>query len=116
MTTIAKTIQLEKKKKLNVDELMQIIRKGIDESIGDMIVTVFVTGATVIYIFLNTHPVYAKTVPGLYIFGMMIQLMIRIVQRFDENYTVQELANQMLGFEDRVMTRLNDIDNHLVPY
>jgi len=114
-TLTTKVIQLGKRKRFDIAELSQKLRKGIDESIGDMIVTVFVTAATLLYMFLNVHPVFLETIPGLYIFAMLIQLMIRVVQRFDADYTVNELATQMVGFEDRINARLDMIEHNQYP-
>jgi len=110
MTSITKSITAVKK--FSIDELMETIRKGIDNSILDMIVTVFITAATVFYMFNNVNPAYLDHIPGMYIFGMMIQLMIRIVQRFDSDYTVNELANQVTGLEDRLTAKLDQIINN----
>jgi len=118
MATVATTEVNSKRatSKIDIAELSEKIRRGIDESIGDMIVTVFVTAATLLYMFINVHPVFLESLPGLYIFGMLVQLMIRVVQRFDADYTTTELGNQMSGFEDRINQRLDSIIRNLMPY
>ncbi len=85
----------------------------MSDSVGDMIVTVAVTGIALAYI-LVTMPVFAFTdFPGLFIAGMMVQLFIRIVHRFDDHYTTDELAERMIEFEASVKASLDEIKRNI---
>lgn len=114
MTTLA-TDKIKDTKRFDIAELSQRLRKGIDESIGDMIVTVFVTAGTLLYMSINVNPVFLADIPGLFIFGMLVQLMIRIVQRFDANNTTDELADRIIEMEQSVNERLDEIIRNQYP-
>jgi hypothetical protein len=76
--------------------------KNVGDSIGDMIVAVAITGITITYMMQIIPAVYASTIPGLYLFGMLVQLFIRIVHRFDDSYTNDELAERILEVENKI--------------
>ena len=103
-TTLEKAKAL---KKINVQEFAATVGVKFSESIGDMVVTVAITGITLAYMLSIMHPVYAATLPGLYILGMLVQLFIRIVHRFDDSYTVDELAERFIEFKEEVNERLD---------
>lgn len=104
-----------KKQKPNFKEFFSNAIEKFADSIGDMIVTVAVTGMTMAYMSIIIHPVYADTIPGLYLAAMITQLFIRIVHRFDESYTTDEVGKQLVNFEDRMNARFDDFYNHFIP-
>ena len=100
-------------KKINLREFSAAVLQKFSESLGDMIVTVAVTGVTLFYMFHIIPSVYANTLPGLYVLGMLTQLFIRIVHRFDDSYTTDELADSMLDFEAAIVERLDEIKRNI---
>jgi hypothetical protein len=101
--------------KFNLREFIATVAEKISDSLGDVIVTVAVTGVTTAYMFNIIPAVYANTIPGLYILGMLVQLFIRIVHRFDDSYTVDELAQQVLRIEDDFNKRMDEFINSYIP-
>ncbi len=97
------------KSKISARDFAATVGINFSESIGDMIVTVAVTGVSLTFIFNTIPAVYANTIPGLYILGMLVQLFIRIVHRFDDSYTTNELAERMIEFEESTNSRLDKI-------
>lgn len=80
------------------------------DTLGDSIVTVFVTMFLIVYIAAYL-PMYSLTnVPGLLITAMLVQLLIRIVHRFDDHYTTDELAERMIEMEHDIREQLNRIE------
>jgi hypothetical protein len=110
MTTITKPVI-----KFDVKDFTQKAFGKISDSIGDMIVTVAITGITLAYMFSIIHPVYASTIPGMYLAAMIVQLFIRIVHRFDESYTTDELAERVIEFEQATNERLDTIIRNQYP-
>jgi hypothetical protein len=100
MTTT--TLENKTVSKINFKLFFSDQSRKIADSIGDMIVTVAITGITLTYIFQIIPAVYASTIPGLYLFGMLVQLFIRIVHRFDDSYTNDELADRILEVENKI--------------
>jgi len=107
-TTNSKTSKT-KKFKFNMREFIATVLQKFSDIIGEMIVTVAVTGITIAFMYQIVHPVYAATVPGLYIAGMVVQLFIRIVHRFDEHYTVDELGAEI----EQIREQLNRIERNV---
>ena len=100
--------------KFNAGEFSALIVKKLSESIGDMVITVAITGITLAYMWQIIHPVYASTIPGFYLAGMFIQLFIRIVHRFDEEYTTNEVGHQLMRLEDEINRRLDNIIANII--
>src|SRR5690349_14073700 len=98
-------------KKINVQDFIATAMEKIDESIGDMIITVLVLGISIAYMFNTIDTTLLTHVIGYYIAGMMVQLLIRIVHRFDDAYTVNELANHFIRFEEEINKRLDTLNN-----
>ncbi|MBI5950187.1 MAG: hypothetical protein HY865_00905 [Chloroflexi bacterium] len=102
-------------RKFNISEFAATVGAKISESIGDMIVTVIITGVMMIYI-PQIHPVYVDSaVPGLYVACMIVQLLIRIVHRFDDSYTADEVGRQLARFEDEINSRIDAIIHNMIP-
>lgn len=99
-------------KRFNVREFSSFALLKMSDSVGDMIVTVAVTGIALAYIII-TMPWYATTdFPGLYIAAMIVQLFIRIVHRFDDHYTTDELAERVIEFQADMNERLDRIERN----
>jgi hypothetical protein len=110
MATITKPVI-----KFDVKDFTQKAFGKISDSIGDMIVTVAITGITLAYMFSIIHPVYASTIPGMYLAAMIVQLFIRIVHRFDDYDQVGELGDRVIELEQSVNERLDTIIRNQYP-
>lgn len=62
-------------------------------SVEETIITVIITGITLAYINAVAVAHLATVVPGLYITYNLVVLLRRIVQRYDDHYTTDELAD-----------------------
>ena len=103
------------KKKFNLGEFAATVGAKISESLGDMIITVIITGLVMIYI-PQVHPVYIDMpVSGFWTAAMIIQLLIRIVHRFDDSYTANEVGKQLERVEDEINARLDRIISGMIP-
>lgn len=102
--------------KFNAKDFSNKAFKKIGESLGDMIVTVAITGITLTYMFNIIPAVYATTIPGMYLMAMIVQLFIRIVHRFDDYDQMQELADRVIEMEQSIKERLDTIINNQMPY
>lgn len=94
----------------NTSDFIATAFAKVSESVGDMVVTVAVTGITMAVMHNITPAVYANTLPGLYIAAMIVQLFIRIVHRFDENYTTDELAERVIELEQTIKENFNNLE------
>lgn len=83
------------------------------ESIFDMVVTVALTGASLAYMSITVHPWLVQTVSGYYIFAMLIAMFIRIVRRFDESYTTQEVGEKLDNYYNDITQRLDTISRNV---
>jgi len=101
------------KNKFNVRDFAVDITEKLSDSIGDMIITVAITGMTLAYMQITEiiPPVYKSTLPGIYIAGMLVQLFIRIVHRFDQSYTTDEVGKQLARFEDELNAKIDKLTN-----
>lgn len=109
MTTLVKTSKNELKEKFNAREFISFVLEKAADSITDTVVTVMVL-AFMLYFTNQLLPAHVSgPFTGLLITGMLIQLLIRIVHRFDDGYTVDELAERMLEMEHSIKTDLNSI-------
>lgn len=106
---------IKSKTKFDLKDFAARAALKVSDSIGDMIVTVAVTGITMAYMSSIIPAVYAGTIPGLYLAAMIVQLFIRIVHRFDESYTTDELAERVIEFEQSTNERLNSIIRNMIP-
>lgn len=97
-------------KKINFKDFIATAFEKVGESIGDMVITVLVLGISIAYMFSTIDAGLLAHVVGYYIAGMMVQLLIRIVHRFDDAYTVNELANHFIRFEEEINKRLDDLN------
>lgn len=95
--------------KLNVKDFIATALYKFSESLGDMVLTVCITGLALMWMGTHINPILVGMVGGYYIFAMLIVLLIRIVQRFDDSYTTEELAERILEFEAAVTGRLDEI-------
>lgn len=110
--TTATAIKKTSNQKFNARAFVSFAFAKMGDSIGDMIITVAVTGLMLTFIAL-TMPIYIDTpINGLIIAGMMVQLFIRIVHRFDDHYTADELAERLIEFESSVKEQLNRIERN----
>ena len=112
------TTKVLKVSKININPLRQYagtVIMALSKSFYDMIVTVAVTAIALTYIFQIVPPVYANTIPGLYIFGMMIALCLRVVKRFDDSYTNDELAERIIELEAGLKEQLDTIIRNQYP-
>jgi len=98
----------------NVKEFTSTIFAKMSESIGDMVITIAITGVVMIYI-PQLHPVYLDIpVSGFFAAAMIVQLLIRIVHRFDNSYTAHEVGEKLQRFEDHFDSRIDELFNNLV--
>lgn len=109
-TTTTKTFDF---KKINFKDFAATAIEKIGDSIGDMVITVLVLGMSIAYMTYTIDAYLLSHVIGYYIAGMIVQLLIRIVHRFDDSYTVQELADRVIEFEQSVNEKLDRIENNL---
>lgn len=116
-TTVNGSIKIvdRTKTKFNLKDFTSTALMKFSESIYDMIITVAVMTAALIWMALFVHPYLVDLVSGYYIFGMVIQLMIRIVHRFDDSYTTDEVGQQLARFEDEWNTRWTNFINNYIP-
>jgi len=101
--------------KFDLKDFAQRAAGKVSDSIGDMIVTVAVTGMTMAYMSFIIHPVYADTIPGMYLAAMIVQLFIRIVHRFDDFDQVGELGDRVTELEQSIKERLDEIIRNQYP-
>ena len=101
------------KEKFNTREFIATALEKFSDSAGDMIITVAVTGFSLYYIIQLLPHQIAGSFVGIYIAGMLVQLFIRIVHRFDDHYTTDELAERVIEFEHTVNQKLDDIKGEL---
>lgn len=113
-TTNISTLKM-KTSKINIKDFISTALIKFSESIGDMVVTVAVTGVTLMWMSITVHPVLVDIVSGYYITAMLLQVLIRIVHRFDDSYTVQELAEQILRMEEEQNKRWDDFIQNYIP-
>jgi hypothetical protein len=106
-TTAHKTYSINK---INVKDFIATALEKASDSIGDMVITVLVLGVSIAYMVNTIDHDFLNRVIGLYIAGMIVQLLIRIVHRFDDSYTINEFANYFITYEDELNKRLNRID------
>jgi len=100
------------KTKLNKIDIKNFIATALikfSESLGDMIVSVAVTGVALMWMSVYAHPILVDLVSPYYITAMLLQLLIRVVHRFDDSYTTEELAERILEFEAATTGRLDEI-------
>ena len=109
MSTVTDTKEVKLETKNNWKEFFGNVLQKISDSTGDMIVTVAVLGASLALMQLIVHPVLVETVSGFYVAAMIVQLLIRIVHRFDEHYTVDELAQRLMEIEYNTSEKLDTI-------
>jgi len=74
----------------------------IQDSIGDLLVTITITALTLVIMTAYVHPALVQIVGGFYISGMVVVLVIRIVHRFDSSYTTDEIALRIDLLEEKV--------------
>lgn len=114
MTTTIETksnVKVEGNKKSLKDFFGSVLQKFSD-SAGDMIITVAVLGASLAFMQFTVHPMLVEMITGFYVAGMIVQLLIRIVHRFDEHYTVDELAQRLMELEYNTNEKLDRIINN----
>lgn len=109
------TTTFHEKVRVNLKEFFSEQSKEVADSIGDMIITVAITGITLTYMFNIIPAVYANTIPGLYLGGMLVQLFIRIVHRYDDSYTNDELGERLIELENSLNEKLDKIITNQYP-
>lgn len=113
MTTVTRIKKVKAvkniKNKMNWRAFFGKALQKISDSTGDMIVTVAVTGASLAYMQIVVHPMLLQIISGYYIAGMITFLFIRIVHRFDDHYTVDELAQRLMEIEYNTSEKLDAI-------
>jgi hypothetical protein len=109
-TTATKSVNI---RKVNVKEFIATALEKSSEVIADMVITVLVLGVSIAYMFNTVDHVLLNRFIGLYITGMMVQLMIRIVHRFDDHYTTDELAERVIELEQSVHEQLDRIEQNV---
>src|SRR3989304_2647134 len=110
-TTSALKIKINR---INIKDFIAIALWKFYKSINDMIVTVAITGASLVYMAFKIPAYVLDLVSGYYIAAMVILVLIRVVRRFDNSYTTGELAEQILRIEKEWDTRWgNFIDNYI---
>jgi ABC-type thiamin/hydroxymethylpyrimidine transport system permease subunit len=107
MATNISTLKI-KISKINFNDFIATALEKFGESIGDMVVTVAVTGLALAYMSIVIQPYVVDLISGYYITAMLLQVLIRVVHRFDDSYTVQELAEQVLRIEEENNKRWDD--------
>ena len=101
------------KKKLNVRDLASRLIAAAADSAMDLIITVLVTGLTLAYMVATVHPVLFTIVSGYYITAMLVVALIRVVHRFDDQYTMDELAERVIEMESSINDRLDMISRNV---
>lgn len=97
----------ERMSKTNVDEFIEVAFGKLSESISDMIVTIAVTAMTLTWLGLVGNPILVNLIAGYYIAAMLVALLIRIVQKFDDSYTTNELADRVIELEAKLNEKLD---------
>lgn len=92
--------------------IFSIVGKAIDESYGDAVITAAVTVLAMVYMLNVVHPSLAFAT-GFYFVGMIVQLLIRFVRRFDTHYTVDELADRVIELEATIKADLDEIKRNV---
>jgi len=92
-TTITKQISTPKQIKTDWKKFTRFTITKIAENVYDMILTIVTLGMTLSYLFL-TVPEMAVEYSGYIIVAFVLILVRRIVQDFDENYTLDEIGKQ----------------------
>jgi hypothetical protein len=110
MTAVTKNIPEVQAEKFNAREFVSFALAKISDSIGDMIISVAVLGLLLFYIVVELPMFISTSIPGLIVLGFMVQLLIRIVHRFDDHYTVDELALRMIEMEHDLKEQLDRIE------
>jgi divalent metal cation (Fe/Co/Zn/Cd) transporter len=109
---VRKTATKTKVNNFNLRAFASFALGKMSDSLFDMVVTVMVTAITILYIGIEL-PMYAATnIPGLLILASVVQLFIRIVHRFDDHYTTDELAERMIEFQADVKEQLDRIERN----
>lgn len=90
------------KQKFNLREFASQALLAMMDSTLDAIITAVVTGFALSIIQKVAHPYYLQFIPGLYILGMIVALVIRITHRFDDSYTTDEVGNMLRDLKEQV--------------
>jgi divalent metal cation (Fe/Co/Zn/Cd) transporter len=108
MATTLKTIG--KTKTFDARIFFADVLSHISDSIGDMVVTVSVLGMSLYFIVQLLPAALASDFAGMYILAMLTQLFVRIVHRFDDHYTTDELAERMIEMEQALIERIDRME------
>jgi len=114
MATNTSSLKMKISKIIFKDFVATTLDKFAD-SVGDMIVTVAVTGLTLAYMAAVIPSYVVDLISGYYITAMLLQVLIRVVHRFDDSYTTDELARQVLRIEEEQNKRWIDFINNYIP-
>lgn len=106
-TTKPRTIDEQEQKKI-----FSLAVKAFNDSYEEAIITAAVTVIAMVYMFNIVHPAIAFA-PGFYFAGMIVQLLIRFVRRFDTHYTVDELADRVIELEASIKADLDEIKRNV---
>jgi hypothetical protein len=105
--------------KFNVKDFARREMPELVESVGDMIVTVAFTGTTLAIMSAIPYTKYVPALPGFYLAAMVVLLLIRIAQRFDDSPTTAELRDQIndrfVELEQGMNERLDKIEENQYP-
>ena len=99
--------------KINMREFLSAAMYNSGESIGDMVITVVVTGMALVWMATHAHPVLVEIIAPYYITGMLIALLIRIVHRFDSSWTTDEIGDRIIELDAKVDERLQIIERNI---
>lgn len=95
--------------KINVKQFIATALLKFSESLGDMVVTVLITGLALMWMATHVHPWLVETIGGYYITAMLIQLLIRVVHRFDDSWTTDEIGERVIELDAKLDERLDTL-------
>lgn len=87
--------------KTALKELLPFSVQKIGENLFDAVITVAFAGLTLAYVGM-TQPIIANLVGGHIIIIFVLILLRRVVQDFDDVFTVEELSDRLIATEERI--------------